>query len=354
MKRILIIDPYLDTLGGGEEHILSMAKVLNDYGYEVVVAWNDESIEKKIKERFRIDFTKLEFVIGFNYLSALERFRLTSQFEYLIYATDGSYFFSGAKNNYIFSMYPKEELFHMSLLNKLKLHNFNFIANSAFTKRFLSNWINKPIDVITPYLQDDFFRPIELKKIKTIMSIGRFFGHLHSKRQDVLVDAFHKLQEKEKGWKLTLIGGLREEDKDYYDSIVKKIDGNPDIMLLPNASYETLMKSLDESMFYWHASGYGIDEGQRLDAVEHFGIAPLQGLSRGCLVCAYDAGGQRDIITNEYNGYLYNSIDQLVETTIKVSGDKSLQKKLQENAVSVAGKFNYENFRLTCSQVFRL
>ena len=353
-QRALIIDPYLDTLGGGEEHMMSMARVFEDKGFEITLAWDDPKIKINLSERFNLNLSKLEFKVGFSLLSVIERYRFTQQFDYLLYATDGSYFFSGAKNNYVFSMYPKKSLYKMSGLNILKLRNFQFIANSQFTEKHIKDWVGRPVHVITPYLQKDFFKPINKHKNKTIVSIGRFFEHLHSKRQDILIDAFEQFQKKESGWKLTLIGGLKDEDRDYFDKVIEKSKNNRNIEVIPNAPYKTMLSILDEATFYWHAAGYGINEQLHPDAVEHFGITPLEGLSRGCVVVAYDAGGQRDIIKNGVNGYLYTTIEELVDTTQKVAGDKLLYNKIQLKGVQTAEQFDYEHFKKYCEQIFNL
>ena len=39
MKKALIFDPYLDTLGGGERYVFSFALGLIKNGYSVVLAW---------------------------------------------------------------------------------------------------------------------------------------------------------------------------------------------------------------------------------------------------------------------------------------------------------------------------
>ncbi|OGK16511.1 hypothetical protein A2690_04135 [Candidatus Roizmanbacteria bacterium RIFCSPHIGHO2_01_FULL_39_12b] len=354
MKRVLIINPYLDTIGGGEEHILSMGKVLEDFEYEIFLAWSDPSIEKTINDRLNISIKKINFITNFSKLSSIARLNLTSQFDYVIYATDGSYFFSGGKHNYIFSMYPKKDLYKNTFLNNLKLRNFEFIANSEFTAKYLKFWVKRPTHVITPYLSDDFFKPINRNKTKTIVSIGRFFGHLHSKRQDVLIEVFNKFQKLKPDWKLILIGGLRTEDKDFFNKIKKLASKNSNVKLLPNAASQVMIRKLNEASVYWHAAGYGLDEENDPDAVEHFGISPLQGLSRGCIVFAYNAGGQKDIIESGVNGFLYESVEELVKKTIEIVNNENEMQKIQKQGLKTAKKFNYSSFKNDCKMVFNL
>lgn len=354
MKKILVIDPYINTLGGGEEHILSIAKVMEDHGYQITLACENPLILQAIEGRFKLGIKNINVLKKFNTLSALGRYSLTRSFDMVLYATDGSYFASGASSNYIFSMYPKEELYKPSVINSLKLHNYEYIANSNFTKKYIEKWVNKPVHVITPYLNSDFYKPINKNKQNIIISVGRFFGHLHSKRQDVLIDAFAELQKKMQGWKLVLIGGLKDEDREFYDYVVRKAEMIKNVMIIPNAPYSQMMDYFNKATLYWHAAGFGLDEENNLDAVEHFGITPLEGMARGCIVFAYNAGGQRDIIKSHRNGYLYDSIDELVAITQEIMTDKDLIKKIQYESVSTAKRFQYADFKKNCEEVLRI
>ena len=46
IKRVALYDPYLDTLGGGEKHILSILEVFAEQGYEVNIFW-DKNLTKE-------------------------------------------------------------------------------------------------------------------------------------------------------------------------------------------------------------------------------------------------------------------------------------------------------------------
>lgn len=62
MKRAALYDPYLDTLGGGEKHILSILKALQDEDYEVSIFWN-KNLQNQIENRFRLQFSsRLKFL----------------------------------------------------------------------------------------------------------------------------------------------------------------------------------------------------------------------------------------------------------------------------------------------------
>ncbi|MFS8159388.1 MAG: hypothetical protein ACMG6E_04085, partial [Candidatus Roizmanbacteria bacterium] len=201
MKKILVIDPYLDVLGGGEKHILSIAKVLQEEGYQVFLASKIIGIEREIKDRFGFDGFKSESY--FYSMSFIKRFWYLRSFDFVFYVTDGSYFISPAGKTVIFCMYPKKELYLGTFFNRLKWNASQFISNSFFTKHYIDAWTKKKSTVIYPTLEHASFENFtqQSKKTLSIISVGRFYGHLHSKNHGFLIDSFNKLQAKDKRFK---------------------------------------------------------------------------------------------------------------------------------------------------------
>jgi hypothetical protein len=60
MKKALIFDPYLDTLGGGERYSLTFALGLLSQGYLVEVAWKDSGTIRAAEDRFGLDLSKIK------------------------------------------------------------------------------------------------------------------------------------------------------------------------------------------------------------------------------------------------------------------------------------------------------
>ena len=134
MKKALLYNPYLDILGGGERHVLSMMRVLADAGYTVDIAWNDSSILAKIRDQLKLNIDGFSIVSNvFSKGSSRDRESMTAQYDVFIYVTNGSYFISKAKKNYIFAMYPLKSLYKRSPLTWYKLRNYSVIANGDFT-----------------------------------------------------------------------------------------------------------------------------------------------------------------------------------------------------------------------------
>src|SRR3989339_532391 len=206
--KVGVYDPYLDTLGGGEKYIFSIMDALADLGYEINIFW-DKDLKSEIGKRFSFrSIERLKFINKKNLKNLWP-------YNYFFYVTDGSYFFSGAKKNFVYAMIPDKKLYSQSLINKLKLINYQFITHSIFTQKWLGKFGIKS-EVIMPYLDNELInQSINFeKKEKIILSVGRFFSHLHSKRQDLIIQAFKELKNKSKklsDYKLILAGGLKKE-----------------------------------------------------------------------------------------------------------------------------------------------
>lgn len=363
IKKVAIVDPYLDVMGGGEKHILSIAQIFDESGFQIDLLWNDKSIVTQIKDKLNLDFKNLtiveNFLIDQNLLDKLSR---TNDYDFLLYVTDGSYFMSSAKKNYVFAMYPKKQLYETNLINNLKLANYEFIANSKYTANFLQKYTGRKFEVIYPYITDGRGKMEEgrwkrrnEKKEKMILSVGRFFQGLHSKRHDVLIQAFNRLQKEDKKfkeYKLHLVGGLKDEDRDYFNELKVLAKDNPNIIFEDNLSNDKLQNLYQKAEYYWHAAGYEVDIEKNPECVEHFGITPLEAMTHQCLVFCYNAGGPKEIIENDVTGYLWNSIDELCDMTS--NSEKNREEVLKNASEMVNNRFSYKVFRKKVINYFEL
>ncbi len=350
-KSAALYDPYLDTLGGGERHILSILKVLDEAGYEINIYW-DQDLNDKFNERFGFRFiNKINFLPNiFKSRDSLKKIIALKNTTLFFYITDGSYFFSSAKKNYIFCMVPNQKLYPHSVLDKLKTKNFDFIANSLFTKNWLSRW-GVESELIYPFIDKKFFVSDikKLQKDKIILSVGRFFGQLHSKQQLKLINWFNKMKQKDslyKNFSLIIAGGLKEEDKSYFKELQSNIKQGQDISLLTNLPLQKLLDLYHKSLIYVHMTGFGVDDKKNPELVEHLGLTPLEAMAGGCITFCYDSGGPKELIKDQVNGFLFKSDDELEVKMGKVLTTPDLQSQIQKEAYKfVSQEFSYETFR---------
>lgn len=167
------------------------------------------------------------------------------------------------------------------------------------------------------------------RKGRMILSVGRFFAGGHAKRHDVLIDAFRELLRcAGDGIELHLAGASSPEraNMDYLTQVQTMATGLPVTFHL-NPAPRTLRALYAETPVYWHATGYGMAEHEG-EKAEHFGISIVEAMSAGCIPVVYRAGGPCDIIADGVSGFLFDSIDGLVETTASLLGLEGEKRRL--------------------------
>lgn len=348
-----LYDPYLDVMGGGEKHILSILKVLQEIGYDLTLFWNKD-VSTEIQSKLGMSFgtgLKFEKNIFTKNVSLIDKFRILKDFDVFFYVTDGSYFYTNAKKNFIFCMVPDKKLYPSDLINRLKVFGMTFIANSDFTGHWLTKWGFKP-RVIPPYI-DEKFLSVDLEKIKKdkiILSVGRFFQHLHSKKHEIAIDFFKKMKKENphelKDFTFIIAGGLKSEDRPYFEHLQKQIGIDTSIVLKRNITYGDLVEYYKKSQFYWHFAGYGVDENTTPEQVEHFGISPLEAMAAGSIPYCFAAGGPKLFIKNNENGFLFENYDQLENQMLGIIKDTKKQESIQRNGQQfVKDHYSYTSFK---------
>lgn len=345
-KKVALYDPYLDIMGGGERYVLSVLKVLADQGYDITVYW-DNNLSSEISHKLQLDIKSIEFKPHHNLKSFISRTKELAQYDMYIYVTDGSYHYSSAKKNIIYCMVPDKKLYTKTLLNTLKTHNALFITHSHFVSTLLHSWgiTNR---VLYPFIANEFLKNHPVKKNKTILMVGRFFTHLHAKRQDVGIEWFHKLKKVHpefSDYKLILAGMMKPEDEAYVRLLQNQAKNDPSIEFKPNIAFSNLLALYQSSLFYWHFSGYGVNEHTHPEQVEHLGIAPLEAMAAGCITCAYAAGGPKEILSSGTTGILFTHQDELfTQMTALLASQSDITDMTQRAKQYVAERFSYEAF----------
>lgn len=355
IKKVALFDPYLDTLGGGEKHILSILSVFAAYGCQVDILWDDPYILTTIKERLNISDDNFRIVPNFMKHNFISKLSETEPYEYFFYVTDGSYFFSHAKKNYVFCMYPNKNLFNMNLINKTKLTDFQFFANSKFSARYISKWIYKPVEVIYPFIDNAFFS--HKKKEPIILSVGRFFEHLHNKRHDIIITAFKELKVNVKTashYKLIIIGSLQQGEEESLEKLKKLARGDESIIFIVNPDFQKLISLYQSANIYWHAAGYGVDEAQEPYRVEHLGLTPLEAMAAGCVVFTHNSGGPKETIPQR-GGIVYDDVEELIQKTAEVMHEKKeVEERRKRGQDYIRANFSYKVFEKNVSKYFGL
>lgn len=382
--KIGLYDPYLDTLGGGERYVLTVAEYFLSLGHQVDLFWSGpQDILTKAVNRFNLNLANLHVVADvfrspMSRLELIEDFpsahhpvfpsslhkrltqfftkiRVTRQYDLIFYLSDGSLPF----------LFSRQKLIHFQVpfvtppsptsrfVNRLKLSgNTTLVINSAFTARFVTKLYPCPSSVIYPPVDVDKFSPAPKENL--ILSVGRFDNILNAKRQDVLIDTFKHLVSNHRlsDWKLVLAGGsLDDPQKNSYLNLLRQKSAGLSVEFLINPDFSTLTRLYSKSAIFWHAAGFEVNENLQPQNTEHFGITVVEAMASGCVPVVVNAGGLPEIITPGTNGFLWKTIPEASEFTYKLISDPALQEKFRQNALATSSKFSKQVFNQSLSQL---
>ncbi len=313
VMRAVFLDPYLDSMGGGEKYMLDIALALKKNGYDVSLLWRQAHVHDAIIKRFGKEYGTISIDTTWHNASLLSRINYLRNADVFFYQPDGSYPLPLAKKNVALLQVPNKELIGGNQwYQRFKRSRFIPVYNSRFVKRFFDNLTPQSKGfVLYPIVTDNYFAPLhDTKKEKLIISVGRFFQHLHAKKQEVLIRAFQfgiKKYSSLRYYKLVLIGGCKIEDEPYVTRLRSLIGTDPRIELRVNLPYELIVDYYRRAQFYWHAAGYGESEHETPMRVEHFGISICEAMAAGAVAVAYKAGGPKETILHDKTGFLYTN-----------------------------------------------
>lgn len=402
MKKVGIYNPYLDTKGGGERVCLALAEILaTDPNLRVSMITHKNEDLKTYATYFDIDLSRVDtFVVTFdtklmhllmrlpmlpgrvrNLISdnRVRRCIKKAGFDVFVNNCHQSNLPNPAKYGVYMCMFPQKlhykrsevgavkglYVFVMSRLSRLLLHpthkqpidTYQLItANSAYTQAYITKLWHRDSDILYPYGEDMLLSNIP--KEKQILSVGRFFenvGENHNKRHDFMIEAFKNLPElHEKGWELHLAGSVAEDvgTLRYIVALLKAAEGYP-IYFHFNCPFPQLKKLFNQASIYWHATGYGSDAKLHPEKQEHFGIVTVESLSAKCLPVVINSAGQKEVITDGENGYLWSSPKELHDKTIKAAFLKPSElAALQKAARDSFHRYDKTAFQKLVTQIF--
>lgn len=333
--------PYLDTFGGGERYMLTLASYLSQ-NHMVDIFWDDANIKAPLSRFLKIDLGKVRFRANIFKKSFFERSFATLGYNLIFVLSDGSVPATFAAKNILHFQVPfnfKEANFKTKL--KLKRY-YQIIVNSNFTKRYIDQSFGVSSKVIYPPVDVKSITP--QKKENLILSVGRFSqNQLHPKRQEILIEVFREVYKKAPSFKLFLVGQSKKEDYRYVRNLKKSARGFA-IKFFENLEVNALRALYGKAMIYWHATGFGDDETKSPQKMEHFGISTVEAQAGGAVPIVINRGGQKEIVENAKNGFLWNTKSELFDLTLSVIKDKNQFRKISDAAVVNSRRFSQEVF----------
>ncbi len=332
--KAAIVNPYLDTLGGGERYTMGVARALVSKGYKVDVEWKDPLIKEKLEKRFNIDLDGVDFI---------EDVGRGDEYDVCFWVSDGSIPILRARKNFLHFQVPFHDGSGKTLLNRMKFFRIEkIICNSYFTKKTIDEEYGVDSIVVYPPVDVADFKP--KRKENLIVSIGRFSQLKQAKRQDVLIKAFKRLYDSEfNDWEFILAGGTEVGVGDYVKKLRKLAKGYP-IRILESPSFSQIKELYGKAKIFWSAAGFGANEDKEPEKVEHFGIVTVEAMASGAVPIVFSAGGHKEIIADSKNGFLWENTRQLLKDTRNVVEEKGILNKVSKKAKEDSRIYEYERF----------
>jgi glycosyltransferase involved in cell wall biosynthesis len=329
--RAAIYNPYLDTLGGGERYTLAVVTALQKNGYQVDIEWKEKRIKEKLEKRFGLDLGALNFI---------EDVKRGDGYDVCFWVSDGSIPTLRARKNLLHFQVPFHDVNGNTLLNKMKLFRIKkIICNSLFTKSFIDKEYGVESVVIYPPVPVNEIKP--RRKEKMILSVGRFSQLLQSKRQDILIKAFKKMNLL--NWRLVIAGGSEIGAGKIVKKLKKEALGFP-VEIMENPNFKRLKELYGKAKIFWSASGFGIKEEKEPEKVEHFGISIIEAMAAETVPVVFNAGGHKEIIQDGKNGFLWITVRELIKKTQKIIDTFKLYKELSRKGKENTAAYSYERF----------
>ena len=223
------------------------------------------------------------------------------------------------------------------------------IVNSEFTGKWLSNYWGLESQVLCPPLREGL-SPGE--KVPQVLTVGAFHSAQHKKHESTL-QAFQQLCDLGvAGWNYVMVGacGDSAEDKNYVDHL-RQIAANYPIEIRTDVSGEEIKSLFETSSILWHAMGYGVDAEKSPGKMEHFGMVATEAMAAGMVPVVFNGGGLREIVTHGEDGFLWSTVEELVETTRTLASSPNERARISQAAVSASRRYNTEAFESRLADV---
>lgn len=210
-------------------------------------------------------------------------------------------------------------------------------ANSKYTQGYIERyWGINDSELLYPICEDMLVD--SAKKRKVILNVGRMFGknhHAHHKRQDAILESFIASPKLiEEGWELHFAGSVANDvdSLSYVLQLMAAASKYP-VEFHLNSPFSEIKRLFNEASIYCHATGFGSDQERFPEKQEHFGIVTVEAMSAGASPVVYNSAGQKEIIKEEVNGFLWDTTQELTEKLEEAAHHPINRRRLRKDAL---------------------
>ena len=339
MTSTLVYDPYLSSLGGGERYAFALAAAAAVDG-PVTVA-GPTAPAASILEDMGFPSVAVARIPSWRYQTAARRYDRVIRIANHLPPAAPLPGRSWLVVQFPFTTFARRHPTRF-LLRSHQLGGYRCIVYSEFVRQHLGARWGVEADILAPPVEQGEY--VETAKEPLILAVGRFFLGEHTKRHDILIEAYRQLSPLVRSsWTLILAGGADESSATagYLQELRARAAGL-NVTFAINASALELSLLYRRAALFWHAAGYG----RRLDAperAEHFGITTVEAMSWGAVPLGYRDGGTAETITLE-RGVLWEKPEELTAATIQLVSDPERRRAMAAAGAVAAAAWRPENF----------
>jgi len=221
-----------------------------------------------------------------------------------------------------------------------------YASNSQYSDSWLERYWDIPKErrtILYPPIIENSAIPSEIPDKKNIIiTVGRIGPEKHQKElSDVFCRYYHELFQ---GYELCIVGPAphTEEERLYISEIENLSRGFP-VRFRYNLKQEELCDLYKDSKIYWHARGLGVDEEKDPFHVEHFGMTTAEAMAFGVVPVVIKKGGQKEIVSDDVNGYTWDTLDECAAKTCMALIPENYQ-RLSREALNSSHQYTIEKF----------
>ena len=345
MYQVFLYDPYVDSLGGGEKYIGSLAQLLLKHGCQVYWIWSKPEDLQKLSRKFELDLSGLKLLPTSLWQQSLpKRLAWQRRFDIGVVVSDGSLPTMATKQNIVHFQVPFRYVWGGSAANWIKRQMIDsFVANSYFTKEFVDQEYGIDSQVIYPPVELSGL-PANKRKKNYILYVGRFSNLLQRKGHGKLIEVFKQLvDEGVDHYRLILAGSDEIGSEKLIPELRQSAQSYP-IELVINPSYQDLLDWYSQAKLFWSAAGWGVDELRHPEQCEHFGISAVEAMAAGAVPLLLAKGGHRELVEHRVSGFLWRDSHELISYTKLLITKPKLYQEISQQARSRAAKFSRKEF----------
>ena len=222
-------------------------------------------------------------------------------------------------------------------------------AYSDFVRRNINGLIRHygleapPVRLIPPHaMWSGALGGLPWPERRTILTVGRFFTGGHNKRQDVVIDAFRRMQDLGvEGMDLALAGAIHpspEGRKRFYE--LQSMASDLPCTIYPNIGRADLAALYGRSAILIHAAGFGVDADEFPERLEHFGITPIEAASFGCIPVVYGQGGPREVVHTLGCDTTFETVEECAHLVARLLADPLASSQLSAHLLESSHAFS--------------